>query len=86
MRRTQIYITEEQESLIAARASDAGVPKAEIIRRILDEGLRLDDGLDQRRQAIQATAGLLPDAEDWESWLASVRGAGGDERLRRLEP
>lgn len=85
MRRTQIYITEEQERLIAARAHDAGVPKAEVIRRILDEALGLDDGVEARRRAILGTAGLLRDADDWPAWLAQVRGAGADERLRRLE-
>lgn len=85
MHRTQIYITEEQERRIAARADDAGVSKAQVIRRMLDEGLGVDDGAEERRRAIRATAGALPDAEDWKSWLAQVRGGGADERLRRLE-
>lgn len=84
MRRTQIYITEEQDRLIAARASDAGIPKAEVVRRALDEALGLDDGRDARRRAILATAGVLADAPDWPEWLAEVRGSGADERLRRL--
>ena len=40
-------------------------------------------GTEERRRAIRATAGALPDAEDWKSWLAQVRGGGADERLRR---
>ncbi len=85
MLRTQIYITEEQERLIADQAADAGVPKAEVIRRILDAALGLDTGAADRRTAILATAGVLPDAEDWPEWLAGVRGAGAGERLERLE-
>lgn len=84
MRRTQIYITEEQERLIAGRAADAGVPKAEVIRRILDKSLGLDGGAADRRRAILSTAGLLPDAEDWPDWLERVRGSGADARLRHL--
>lgn len=84
MHRTQIYITEEQDRRIAARASDGGVSKAEVIRRMLDEGLGIDDGVETRQRAIRATAGILPDADDWQTWLAGVRGAGADERLRRL--
>jgi hypothetical protein len=84
MRRTQIYITDDQERRIAARAADAGVSKAQVIRRMLDEGLGIDDGAEARRRAIQATAGVLPDAEDWETWLARVRGGGADARLERL--
>ncbi len=85
MRRTQIYITEEQEERIAAWAADAGVSKAKVIRRVLDEGLGIDDGADERRRAIRVTAGVIPDADGWESWLARVRGGGADERLTRLE-
>lgn len=85
MLRTQIYITEEQERRIASRAADAGVSKAQVIRRMLDEGLGVDDGAEERRRAIRATAGALPDADGWESWLARVRGGGADDRLRRLE-
>lgn len=84
MRRTQIYITDEQARLIAARAADAGVPKAEVIRRILDAGLGLDGGSEERVRAIRATAGVLPDAPDWPEWLAEVRGEGAGARLRRL--
>jgi len=85
MRRTQIYITEEQEQRIAACAVDAGVSKAQVIRRMIDEGLGVDDGAEERRRAIRATAGALPEAEDWKSWLARVRGGGADERLQHLE-
>jgi len=85
MLRTQIYITEEQERRIASRAADAGVSKAQVIRRMLDEGLGVDDGVEERRRAIRATAGALPDADGWESWLVRVRGGGADDRLRRLE-
>jgi hypothetical protein len=84
MRRTQIYITDEQERGIAARAADAGVSKAQVIRRMLDEGLKIDDGAEARRRAIRATAGALPDADGWETWLADVRGSAADERLTRL--
>ncbi len=81
MRRIQIYITDEQERLIAASAADAGVSKAQVIRRMLDEGLKIADGVDSRRRAIRATAGALPEADDWKGWLADVRGSAAAERL-----
>lgn len=84
MRRTQIYITEEQERLIADQAADAGVPKAEVIRRVLDAALGLDTGAADKRKAILATAGILEGAQDWPEWLAGVRGGGAQERLERL--
>jgi hypothetical protein len=84
MRRTQIYITDEQDRGISDRAADSGVSKAQVIRRMLDAGLDIDNGADARRRAIQATAGVLADADDWDAWLDSVRGTGASERLSRL--
>ena len=84
MRRTQIYLTDEQRKLIRGRARDAKVSQAEIIRRILDAGLDIGDDAAQRVAAIDATAGILPDAPDWPEWLAAVRGDGADRRLRKL--
>ncbi len=87
MRRTQIYITEEQDRRLGNRARDGGVPKAKVIRDILDDALGIDDNIADRQRAIEATAGLLPEADDWGDWLRRVRGsaAGADERLRQLE-
>ncbi len=86
MHRTQIYITEEQQRRIAQRASDAAVSKAEVIRRILDSALAIDDGAAERRRAIQASAGVAAQEDDWPEWLARVRGVGGgaDHRLSAL--
>jgi Ribbon-helix-helix protein, copG family len=84
MRRTQVYITEEQDERIAARAVDAGVSKAEVIRRALNRGLGVDDGTGERRRAIEATAGIAGDEEEWPQWLARVRGGSAAERLERL--
>jgi hypothetical protein len=84
MQRTQIYLTAEQRRRVARRASDGGVSQAEVIRRILDEALGLGDPATERVAAVDATAGILPDAPDWREWLAGVRGAGASERLADL--
>ncbi|MBA3618359.1 MAG: ribbon-helix-helix protein, CopG family [Acidothermales bacterium] len=76
MRRMHIYLSDEQMHLIAARAADAGVSRAELIRRILNRALGLTDGVREARRAIEATAGLLPEADDWPAWLGRVRGRG----------
>lgn len=78
MHRTQIYLTEEQRRRIRDLARDAEVSQAEIIRRILDAGLQIGVEAAQRVAAIDATAGILPDAPDWPMWLAAVRGDGAD--------
>jgi hypothetical protein len=84
MRRTQIYLTDEQRRRIASRADDASISQAAVIRRILDEALGVDDGARARVAAVDATAGILPDAPDWPEWIATVRGGGADERLSSL--
>lgn len=85
MHRTQVYITAEQDERIAERARDAGVPKAVIIRRMLDQGLGLDDGDEARRAAILASAGAAADEDDWPTWLGRVRAGSATERLTDLE-
>jgi hypothetical protein len=83
MKRTQIYLTEEQDRLLAGRAAALGLPKAEVIRRLLDEHLGIDAGA-ERKEAIRQTAGLLAGYADWPVWLADVRGSSQDERTRLL--
>lgn len=58
--------------------------KAEVIRRILDAGLGIDDGTAARVDAIRATTGALGDEDDWATWLARVRNTSADERLDAL--
>ncbi|MBA2496166.1 MAG: hypothetical protein H0V33_03570 [Acidimicrobiia bacterium] len=84
MQRTQLYLTAEQRRRLDQRAADAGVPMAEVVRRILDQVLAIDDGAEARVAAVQATAGALADADDWPVWLARVRGRTAAERLDHL--
>lgn len=84
MRRTQISLTDEQERLLTERAAAAGVGKAEMIRRILDQAFGLDDRLEARRQAILSTAGTFADEDDWPTWLDRARGDNLEDRLSRL--
>jgi hypothetical protein len=85
MRRTQIYLTDEQSARIAQLADDRHASKAEVIRRILDEALGLvSDDNDGARAVIEATSGLCRDYPDWPEWLESVRGRTADERLTSL--
>jgi len=84
MRRTQMYLTDEQRDRLAERAEADGVSSAEVIRRILDEALGLMGGGASRVAAVDATAGILADAPDWPEWLKRVRKGGADARLREL--
>lgn len=82
MRRTQIYITEEQAARIHDEASARGISQAQVIRQILDDALHTGDPEAEADAAILATAGILRDAPDWREWQATVRGRSADKRLK----
>lgn len=82
MKRTQIYITEEQAVRIRDIARDRGVSQAHVIRKMLDDALETGDPEAEARAAIIATAGVLAGAPDWPEWQARTRGRSADERLR----
>lgn len=82
MRRTQIYITDDQDRLLARRARDERISKAAVIRRILDSALHTGDSEAEARSIIRDTAGICADYPDWPEWQRSVRGRPADERLR----
>jgi hypothetical protein len=81
MKRTQIYIRDDQAARIAERAEERGLSQAEVIRQILDAALDTGDAEAEARAAIMATAGLLRDAPDWREWQRSVRGRSAAQRL-----
>lgn len=85
MQRTQVYLTDEQRRRLGQRARDSGVPMAEVLRRILDEGLGISDSRAERLAAVDESAGALADDETWHEFLDRVRQPGGaDARLRSL--
>jgi hypothetical protein len=84
VRRTQIYLTDEQRSRVAERAHERGCAQSQIIRELLDRGLGIAAEPDDPVAAIRETAGLLADEADWETWQASVLGRSADQRLTAL--
>jgi len=82
MKRTQIYISQEQDRRLAKIAADREISKAEVIRQLLDRALEPADAEAEARSVIQETAGICADYPDWPEWLRSVRGRTADERLR----
>lgn len=61
MRRTQIYLNEDQDAKLEWRARAAGVTKSALIRAAIDAFLERDRDPDGLGQALSATAGALPD-------------------------
>ena len=84
MRRTQIYLTEEQDARIGDLARARGISKAAVIREILDAGLDPGTAEADAALAITSTAGLCADYPDWPAWLEGVRASTADDRLAQL--
>ena len=78
MNRTNIYLDDEQLSALDRRASQEGVSRAEVIRRMIDRSLSgHDHDPDSDVEAIENSFGVLDELE------GDVRG--DDERARHLD-
>jgi hypothetical protein len=80
MKRTNIYLDEEQTNSLDRLAEQEGVSRAEIIRRLLNRALTTaESSLATDLQAIDGSFGALGDLD------GPVRSVGGrDEHLARL--
>lgn len=64
MRRTNIYLTDEQRAALAARAAAEGTSAAELVRRLVDQALLgASDDLTDDLAAIDASFGALGEDE-----------------------
>jgi Arc/MetJ-type ribon-helix-helix transcriptional regulator len=80
MKRTNIYLDEEQAELLDGLARREGVSRAEMIRRLLDRSLRDEvDDVAAGLAAIDESFGLLADAE-----RPMRRSGDRDEHLARM--
>jgi len=85
VKRTQIYLDDEQDRLLADRAADLATTKSELIRGAIDRYLGRGGGADDDRQdrwlsAIDATFGIAPDLRDGAAFVADLRGADAARR------
>ena len=81
MKRTQVYITEDQDIRLAEVARERGISKAHALRWALDTALETGNAEDEARAVIRATAGILVGYPDWPEWQRRVRGRTAVERL-----
>jgi hypothetical protein len=80
MKRTNIYLDEQQAELLDRLARTEGVSRAEMIRRLLDRSLRNEvDDVAAGLAAIDESFGVLADAE-WPERHAGAR----EEHLARM--
>ena len=81
MKRTQVYLTEQQDRRLGEIAADRGTSRAGALRWALDLVLETGDAEAEARAVILGTAGILRDYPDWPEWQRSVRGRTAAERL-----
>ena len=80
MKRTNIYLDEDQAELLDRLAHIEGVSRAEMIRRLLDRSLRSEvDDIAAGLAAIDESFGVLADTE-WPERRAGDR----EEHLARM--
>jgi hypothetical protein len=77
VRRTQIYLDEEQDRRLAERARATGRTKSDLIReavdRLLDEPLSEQEELARFRAAAGAAFGIAPYLEDGVAYVRKLR-------------
>ncbi|OBF81536.1 antitoxin [Mycobacterium sp. 852002-51163_SCH5372311] len=80
MKRTNIYLDEEQTAALDRLAVQEGVSRAEVIRQLLDRALSSSEAsLASDLHAIEHSFGALRDVD------VTVRGRGGrEEHLARI--
>ena len=84
MKRTQVYLTDEQDRRLAQLARERGISKAGALRWALDSSLDMGNAPAEERSIILATAGICADYPDWQEWQRQVRGRTAVERLAQL--
>ena len=60
VKRTQIYLDEDQDRRLERRAAAAGVTKSALIRSAIDRFLSRDPKPDELKDALEETFGALP--------------------------
>ncbi len=84
MRRTQIYLGDDQHGELARRAAAAGVTVSEIIRGAIDDVLEQaepdEEWRSRWRQAVADTAGIAPYLPEGTAFVDEMRA---EERRRR---
>jgi predicted transcriptional regulator len=88
MKRTQIYLDEEQDRRLRRRAEIEGSTKSRLIRRAVDVYLAERDvdksELERFREAARDTAGIAPYLPDGTAYVEAMRSLDA-QRVAELE-
>ena len=85
MRRTNIYLEDEQSQALEAASRTLGISRAELVRRLIDRGMNEvpASDVDVDVAAIEDSFGVL-DGEVFDTDSSPI-GRGVDDRARHLE-
>jgi predicted DNA-binding protein len=94
LRRTQIYLSDEQERALVARARMGGRTKSALIREAIDTYLRPapaeDLALTRLQVALREAAGIAPHLPPGKEYVEEIRRRdtrrAREQRARRLDP
>lgn len=88
MRRTQIYLDEQQAEQLDERASTRGATRSKLIREAIDAYLGAGEDESARlarfQEAVEATAGIAPYLPPGDEYVDEIRRAGA-RKLSGLE-
>jgi predicted transcriptional regulator len=88
MRRTQIYLDDDQDRLLNERAESLGTTKSAVIRDAIDAFLHRDSSggaeLQRLRAAVAEAAGAVPALPSGRDYVEVLRSADS-ERERALD-
>ncbi len=89
MRRTQIYLDEDQDKLLTERSKQTGRTKSDLIREALDiylgrGGIQRDEWQERWRRTVDDTFGIAPYLPSAAEWLHERRRDAID-RQRMLD-
>ena len=81
MRRTNIYLSDEQTSALDEASRAQGVTRAELVRRLIDRGLGAENSADLEADlaAIRGAFGVAPEAQPAVSRDADARARHLDQ-------
>ena len=82
MKRTQIYLTEDQNSSLGRLSRASGQSKSEIIRTALDQFMAANDAKPDWREAMEKIRGIWADDPETIERIKEVR----EEFDRRIGP
>lgn len=89
MRRTQIYLGDEQDAMLDARARATGTTKSALVRNAIDAFLTDDatsaaSGVARMRAALTGAAGIATHLPSGAEYVEDLR-AGDADRAARLD-